>query len=110
MSYKFIWEIKVRPGEEDAFIRQWHNGSVPIQKMPGAKGTLLHKKREEERTYVAIPQWESKEARQAAFAELDKPDNELGKEMRKWGMNEDFGKVTPLMELDEIDTVYPPEK
>ena len=109
MSYKYIFQVKVRAGEDAAFIESWHNGSIPIQKSLGAMGTRLHKKRGDEHTYVAIAEWESREARQAAFAELDKPGNPLGQEMEKWGHNEDFGEVTLIAEVDEIDKVFPPQ-
>ena len=45
MAYKYIFRVKVRPGEDAEFIRHWHGGSIPIQKNPGALGTRLHKVR-----------------------------------------------------------------
>ena len=107
MSYKYIFEIKVRPGEEKEFIKHWHNGSAPIQQCAGALGTRLYKKQEESNTYIAIAEWESKNARKAAFTELNKKDNIRGQEMRKWGNNEDFGEVTIIGGFDEIDNVLP---
>ncbi len=104
-----MFEVKVREGQEEAFLEQWHKGSIPIQKMPGAMGTLLHKKIGVERTYIAIPEWKSQEARQRAMAELDKPENLLGQEMRKWGDNSDFGEVRVIAEMNEIDRVFPPK-
>jgi quinol monooxygenase YgiN len=105
MSYKYIFQVDVRPGEDQAFIQSWHNGSIPIQQSPGALGTRLHKKRGEEHVYIAIAEWESREARQAAMEKLHTPGDTLGDEMRRWGRNEDFGKVTVLAEVDEIDLV-----
>jgi len=69
---------------------------------------LAHKKCGESGVYVAIAEWESQEARQAAFADLSRPDSVLGDEMRSWGKNEDFGEVTLIAEVDEIDSVFPP--
>lgn len=108
MSFKYIFQIKVRPGEDAEFIRHWHNGSVPIQKSPGALGTRLHKKLGEDGVYIAIAEWASKEARAAAFASLDDPNNPLAEEHSKWKENEDFGEVTLLAEVEEIDRVFPP--
>lgn len=108
MSYKYIFEIRVRPGEDAEFIHHWHNGSIPIQKNLGALGTRLHKKRGEEGVYIAIAEWASKEARSAAFANLDDPTNPLSKEYSRWKENEDFGEVTLIAEVDEIDSVFLP--
>jgi quinol monooxygenase YgiN len=105
MSYKYIFQVEVRPGEDRAFIQSWHNGSIPIQQSPGALGTRLHKKRGEEHVYIAIAEWESREARQAAMEKLHTPGDTLGDEMRRWGRNEDFGTVRLLAEVDEIDLV-----
>lgn len=99
MTYRFIFEVKVRKGMEEAFVRNWREGSTQIQQMPGARGTRLHQKRGELGTYVAIAEWESKELRLAAIAELGKEKN--------WKCNSDFGEVTTLAELDEIDSVIP---
>ena len=109
MPYRYIFQVEVRPGEEENFRESWHSGSMPIQKCLGARGTRLHLKRGAERTFIAIAEWESKEARDAAFAKLDNPDNPLGKDMRRWGENEDFGTVTLIAEVDEIDVVFPPD-
>lgn len=107
MVYRYIFQVNVRPGEERAFELSWHNGSIPIQKMPGARGTRLHKKEGMKSIYIAIAEWDSKEARHAAMSALADPTHVLGNEMRKWGSNEDFGKVTLIAEIDEIFHIVP---
>lgn len=108
MSFRFVFEIKVRPGEDAAFIEHWREGSKPIQEYPGARGTRLHKKRGEEHTYIAIAEWESFETRTAAMKEIDEGQTERVRRVKKWGNNEDFGEVTIIGHLDEIDQALPP--
>ena len=109
MSFRFVFEIKVRPGEDDAFIEQWREGSKPIQEYDGARGTRLHKKRGQEHTYIAIAEWESIEKRAAAMTDIEAGESERAKRVRRWGRNEDYGVVTILGEIDEIVTVLPPQ-
>lgn len=70
-------------------------------------GTRLHRKRGEEGTYVAIAEWESIEARQQAMAEIKKGETSRAQRVKEWRNNEDFGEVTVIGELDEIDNVLP---
>jgi heme-degrading monooxygenase HmoA len=107
MSFRYVFEIKVRPGEDEAFIEHWREGSKPIQEYDGARGTRLHKKRGDEHTYIAIAEWESREKRQAAMQEIKAGETERAMRVKEWGNNEDFGEVTVLGEIDEIDTVLP---
>lgn len=109
MSFRFLFEIKVDPDEDEAFIEHWREGSKPIQEYPGARGTRLHKKLGEEHTYIAIAEWESHEARKAAMADIEAGTSERAKRVKAWGRNEDFGEVTILGNLDEIETVLPKE-
>lgn len=108
MSFKFIFEVKVKDGRDAEFIEHWHRGSIPIQEMPGALGTRLHKKRGEDHTYIAIAEWESIELRKAAMKAIyGGEDKERSRRVKEWGDNEDFGDVTILGEVDEISTVLP---
>ena len=108
MAFRYVFEIKVRPGEDEEFIKHWREGSKPIQEYPGARGTRLYKKRGEDHTYIAIAEWESLEARKAAMKEIKEGKTERAKRVKVWGDNEDFGEVTILGELDEIDRALPP--
>ncbi|MHB1865279.1 MAG: antibiotic biosynthesis monooxygenase family protein [Candidatus Saccharimonadales bacterium] len=110
MAFRFVFEIKVRPGEDETFIEHWREGSKPIQEYPGAKGTRLHKKLGETSTYIAIAEWESKDARKAAMDEIHEGVTERAKRVHEWGNNEDFGEVTIIGELDEIDSALPPSQ
>lgn len=67
----------------------------------------MYKKRGESRTFIAIAEWESFKARQAAMKEISEGKTDRAKRVRNWGANEDYGKVTVLSELDEIDQVLP---
>lgn len=107
MSFKYIFEVRVNPGKEEEFIEHWHKGSIPIQEYPGALGTRLYKKRGEERVYIAIAEWKTKEDRDVAMKEIHEGESERAKAVNEWGKNEDFGTVTRLGEVDEIDKVLP---
>ena len=110
MSFRYVFQINVRPGEDEAFIEHWREGSKPIQEYDGARGTRLHKKRGQEHVYIAIAEWESLEKRRTAMAEINAGETERAKRVKDWGNNEDFGEVTLLGEIDEIDTVLPPRE
>ncbi len=107
MAFRFVFEIQVRPGEDAKFIEHWREGSKPIQEYPGARGTRLHKKLGENHVYIAIAEWESLEARQAAMSDIKLGESDRAKRVAEWGHNEDFGDVTILGELDEIDQALP---
>lgn len=108
MAFRFVFEIKVKPGKDQAFIENWREGSKPIQEYPGARGTRLYKKLETDHVYVAIAEWENIESRKAAMQEINLGQSERAKRVHQWGDNEDFGEVTILGELDEIDQALPP--
>lgn len=108
MPYRFVFQVRLRPGEEKPFVEAWQNSSLAIQHMPGARGTRLHRKLGEERVYVAIAEWESKEARDQAFEKLRNPDNLYGNEMRRWPRDQDFGEWTLIGELEEVASAFPP--
>lgn len=110
MTYRYVREIRVDADREEEFIEAWYYSSLAIQCMPGARGTRLHRKRGEDGVFIAIAEWESKDARDAAFEELHKPDNPHGIEMRRWPDDRDFGEVTILGRLDEIKAALPPSR
>lgn len=110
MSFRYVFQIQVRPGEDEAFIEHWREGSKPIQEYDGARGTRLHKKRGEKHTYIAIAEWETITKRRAAMADIFLGLSKRAKRVKMWGKNEDFGEVTLLGEIDEIETVLPPRK
>lgn len=109
MSFKFLFEVNVANGQDEEFIEHWTKGSIPIQELPGAMGTRLHKKRGEEHAYIAIAEWESYEARQAAMQAINGLDAERTERVHQWRDNEAFGTVTIIGEIDEISIVLPPQ-
>jgi quinol monooxygenase YgiN len=109
MAFRFIFEIKVREGLEDAFIENWREGSMPIQEYEGAHGTRLHKKIGEEATFVAVAEWESQEHRKRAMADIKLGESERAKRVHAWKENEAFGDVTIIGQCIEIDSALPPD-
>lgn len=73
----FIFEVHIRPGHTaEQYAEAWVRASRIIQRMPGARGTRLHRKIGAADTLIAIATWESKSARDAADATL-RSDTEL---------------------------------
>lgn len=107
MAFRFVFEIKVKPGLEEAFVENWREGSMPIQEYEGAGGTRLHQKIGESGKYVAIAEWESHEHRQQAMADIRLGESDRAKRVHEWKANEAFGEVTIVGELIEIDSSLP---
>lgn len=106
--YRFIWKIKLADSvTDDQFIKHWHNASVILQEYPGARGTLIHKARDEERTYFLVAQWESQEFRDKMQSEIDAGQTELAKRWHAFPRNETFGEIQVVMAGEEIGSVEP---
>jgi heme-degrading monooxygenase HmoA len=106
--YRFIWKIKLNDDiAEDEFIKHWHDSSAVLQEYPGAKGTLIHKARNEERTFFLVAQWESKAARDAMQAEIDAGKTERAKRWQAFAKSETFGEIQVVMAGEEIGAVLP---
>ena len=73
-------------------------GKQDIQKEPGAQGTKLYRKIGEPGTFIAIATWESKEARDKAFAHLKTFDPQTKEITDK---HKEFGDTTVLGFFDE---------
>lgn len=58
-----IWKFTVKEGREDEFIRM-NNVDWPrlFGRSPGYRGTVVGRKRDEDRVYLTIDRWESREA------------------------------------------------
>ncbi len=96
---KFIFEVRIKAGHiEDEYVEAWKNGSAIIQKQPGAQGTKLFRKFDEPRVLVAIANWESKEAREAAMKNLEKADPQT-KEILD--MHTRYGDITVIGAFEE---------
>ena len=109
MSYKFIWKIKLDPEfSEEEFIKFWRETSQILQEYPGAMGTKMNKVVEEDRTYIAIAEWESKDARDSMQADIDNPNGSArSKRWQKYAKNESWGEITLRIRAEEIDEVHP---
>lgn len=68
---RFIFQIRIRQGQTlKEYVEAWKRASEVIQRMPGARGTRLHRAIGEPRALLAIAEWDSKEARDRAMARL----------------------------------------
>lgn len=64
---KFVFEVRIRQGSAaEQYADAWVRASRIIQTAPGARGTRLHRKIGEPDVLLAIAEWDSKEARDAA--------------------------------------------
>lgn len=103
----FILEVRIRPGHEaEQYADAWVRASRIIQRMPGARGTRLHRRIGERGMLVAIAQWESKEARDAADTSLRR-DPELRQILSEASTH---AEITIVGEFEEAEwTVLPGE-
>ena len=79
-----IYRWRVKPGEEEKFIRAWTQGTAAIRaKVIGAGGSLLMRSRHDRSEFMALACWNSIEDWQAFAAESDSasPDPEAFRAM-----------------------------
>lgn len=106
--YRYIWKIKLSDTvTEEEFINHWRESSAVLQEYPGAKGTHLHRMRDEPRTFFAVAEWESQEARDAMQAEIDAGQTERAKRWQKFAKNQAFGIIDSPIMGEELDVVLP---
>src|SRR6266699_1839907 len=103
---KFIFIVRVKPGHtEEEYINAWKTGSNIIQKEPGAQGTKLYRKVGKSGEFIAIATWESKDARDKAFAHLKTVDAQTSELLDK---HKEYGETTVLGFFEEpAKAVYP---
>jgi hypothetical protein len=107
MPYKYIWRIDFEDeSKRQPFIKNWHDASEVLQEYPGARGTRLNEV-VGETALVAIAEWESKEARGFMLVDSRAGESERSQRWQKFPKNGEFGTVTPLAEIDEVDAVMP---
>ncbi len=71
----FVFEVHVRPGHSaEAYAQAWVRASEIIQRAPGARGTRLHRRIDDDSMLLAIASWDSKAQRDAMEAS---PSNEV---------------------------------
>lgn len=64
---KFLFEVHIRPGHRaEQYAEAWVRASEIIQRASGARGTRLHRKIGDPNVLLAIAEWDSKAARDAA--------------------------------------------
>lgn len=97
---KYVFLIRVKEGRTvEEYIEAWKCASAVIQRMPGARGTRLHRAIGDPRTLLAIAEWESKEARDTAMIRL-KQDPATRKAI---GRHLEFGDFSLVGEFDDAD-------
>lgn len=108
--YRYIWKIKLHESVGDeVFITHWREASAILQEYPGARGTLIHKARGENKTYFLVAQWESQAARDAMQNEIDAGETERAKRWQAFPRNDSFGEIQAVMAGEEIGNVIPSE-
>ena len=69
---KFLFEVHIKPGyRAEQYAQAWVEASTLIQRAPGARGTRLHRKIGNDGVLLAIAEWDSKAARDAAGVNPD---------------------------------------
>ena len=68
--YRIIWKHRPKAGQAEVYIAQWQKGSDIIQQQKGALGTKLFQKIGEPDYLYAMANWESKDAREKAVANI----------------------------------------
>ena len=101
MKYLFLVHIKPGYSAED-YADAWVRASQLIQQAPGALGTELHRKIDDDRTLIAIAHWRSKEARD----EMEQQHNPQVMAIIKSAAP--FVDITPLGEFDDPEWVVSP--
>ena len=70
-AMKFVLQVKIKQGHTvEEYAEAWEQASAVIQKMPGARGTYLHRGIGDHATLLAIAEWDSKKARDQAMPRL----------------------------------------
>ena len=68
---RFVFQVKIKQGHTvEEYAEAWEQASAVIQKMPGARGTYLHRGISDPATLLAMAEWDSKGARDQAMATL----------------------------------------
>lgn len=107
--YRFIWKIKLYNHiTKEQFITHWTSASKVLQEYPGAMGTVIHRVRDEERTYMLVATWKSQDARDAMDADTAAGTSERAQRWAVHPPNDSFGDIQVLMAGTAIGSVMPP--
>lgn len=105
---RYIFEIRVKPEHAvEEYVAAWERGSRIIQALPGARGTRLLRRLGDARTLLAIAEWDSKESRDRAMAELEGTDPETRQTLDEHLALAEFSFIG---EYDETEWVVLPER
>ncbi len=97
---RFIFQIRIKQGRTlEEYVEAWKRASAVIQRMPGARGTRLHRAIGDPRVLLAIAEWDSKEARDRAMARL----REDPTAVEAIGQHLDFGEFSLVGEFEEAE-------
>ncbi len=92
--YRYIWKIKLyEPSKEEDFINHWREGSKILQEYDGARGTHLHRVRDEPGSFFAVAEWESQAARDAMDKDANHGNSERARRWQSGPTNESFGEI-----------------
>lgn len=99
----FVFEVHVRPGHSaEAYAQAWVRASEIIQRAPGARGTRLHRRIDDDSMLLAIASWDSKAQRDAMEAS---PSNEVRRIIDEQA---EFVDVRVIGEFDDPEWVVDP--
>lgn len=100
--FRFVFTVHCPSKEKtEEYSQFWKETSAVIQQEPGSRGTRLH--RLNDTTVMAIAEWESQAARDAAFTAIHKKyptDHPVNQD------DEQFGQVTLIGGGEEIEKVF----
>lgn len=100
---KFIFEVRIKPGHTaEQYADAWVRASEIIQRAPGARGTLLHRKIGDPGTLIAIASWDTKDSRDA----MEKRGNHIAAAILKEAAQ--HCEIRILGEFDEPEWVVEP--
>lgn len=100
---KFIFQVKLRLGHSaNDYIEAWKNSSAIIQPSAGAEGTWLFRKIGQPDTFLAIANWESVEARDAAMKKLSESGAEIQSVYKK---HNEHGTIHIVGTFEEVANV-----
>ena len=103
---KYIFKIKIKKGRTvEEYIKAWRRGSNIIQKFPGARGTRLYRNLGSPNNLIAIADWESKKARDAALEGVEGIKKLGPKDYKIVHAHRKYGKFIPIGAFEEIAKV-----
>jgi heme-degrading monooxygenase HmoA len=95
-----VYRWTVKKGEEDRFVRAWHDGTLAITRRYGSFGSRMH--REDGGDFIGYAQWPSRAAWQVAWsAHFDHDDKDAARIFTD-AIAESHGPVLLMDVLDDL--------